>query len=269
MDTDAETGGNRRNEIDFRDQQDELAGRENGRMKRFLSPEARPEVQEEKRREAAYRSMLDYLLANDPEYAALFGELCDKVDSYERAAAKALQALTEEIAALDEQLERMEEKADTLDGKRVFFSRDGRRAYTEDGKEISAGDMARINRNKEAPSWEDYQEAKKQRDKAKSDYDEITSWQYNVLDPVKDKIRDKENPIPKDEIGGITDDLDKSIPKGMKPYLEDAPAPAASKPEEKQSYLNAPPVKSHFDAVKMDIPDLTVIPSPESMPKLQ
>jgi hypothetical protein len=42
----------------------------------------------------------------------------------------------------------------------------------------------------------------------------------------------------------------------MKPHLDDAPAPAASKPEEKQSYLNAPMVKSHFDAAKMDIPDL-------------
>ncbi len=269
MEKDAETGGSRRNAVDFRDQQDELAGRETGRTKRFLSPEARAEAQEEKRREETYRNLLAYLLANDAEYAALFGELCDKVDSYERAAAKALQALTEEIAVLDEQLERMEENADTLDGKKVFFSRDGKRAYTEDGKEVSAGDMARISRNKDAPSWEEYQETQKQRDKAKGDYDEITRWQDNVLNPVKDRIHDKENPVPKDEIGGIMDDMDKGIPKGIMPYLEDAPASPANKPEEKQSYINAPPIQSHFDNARMDIPDLTVVPTPATVPKLQ
>lgn len=260
MDTDAETGGNSRNEIDFKDQQDELAGRENGRMKRFLSPEARPEVQEEKRREAAYQSMLDYLLLNDPEYRALYEKVRDRLDEIERAVAEALQEVNECIT-------QMEENAHTLNGKKVFFSRDGKRAYTEDGEELSATDMARITRSEDAPTWEDYDAAKRERD-------DITRYQDDVLNPIKERINDKENPVPKDELEGMLDDLNKDVPKTVQ-LKSDRPDQTAKIDEHlskhsvsTEKYLNAPDMKACFDtAACMDIPDLTIIPTPESIPK--
>ena len=260
MEKDAETGGSRQNAIDFRDQQDELAGRDNGRIKRFLSPESHPEAKEQQRKDEQFRSLLDYLLHNDPEYAALYRKVCDRLQEIELAAAEALQQAKERIAD-------MEEKAGTLNGRKVFLSRDGKRAYTEDGREISTEGMSRIIRSQDAPSWEDYQEAKKERD-------DITRYQDGVLSPIKERIADKENPIPKDEMEGILKSLNGSIPKTVhiKPVHPDSVAKDIGDRSEKSTpterYLNAPPIQSHFQTARMDIPDLTVIPTPTSVPKL-
>ena len=260
MEKDAETGGSRQNAIDFRDQQDELAGRENGRIKRFLSPETRAEAKEQQRKDEQFRSLLDYLLHNDPEYAALYRKVSHRLHEIELAAAEALQQAKERIAD-------MEEKAGTLNGRKVFLSRDGKRAYSEDGREISAEGMSRIIRSEDAPSWEDYQEAKKERD-------DITRYQDGVLNPIKERIADKENPVPKDELEGMLDDMDKEMPKSVKAkdsrehHLSMNAEIKDEASSSKEQYLNAPPVKSHFDTARMDIPDLTVIPTPTSVPKL-
>lgn len=161
----------------------------------------------------------------------------------------------------------MEEKACTLNGRKVFLSRDGKRAYSEDGKEISTEGMSRIIRSQDAPSWEDYQEAKKERE-------DITRYQDGVLNPIKERIADKENPVPKDELEGMLEDMDKEMPRSIKVkdnHSHHTSMNAEIKDEassSKEQYLNAPPVKSHFDTARMDIPDLTVIPTPTSVPKL-
>ncbi len=254
MDTDAETGGNRRNEIDFKDQQDELAGRENGRMKRFLSPEARPEVQEEKRREAAYRSMLDYLLLNDPEYRALYEKVRDRLAEIDHAVAEALQEVNERIA-------RMEEEAHTLNGKKVFFSRDGKRAYTEDGEEVSAADVGRITRNDDASTWEDYGAAKKEREG-------ITRYQDDVLNPTRDRLEDKENPPSKDDLEGMLEDMEKQAPPAVQSKAKPHGQEATDIGYPKEKHLsNAPAIQSHFDAARTDIPDL--ICEPVSAPPIK
>lgn len=260
MDTNAENGSSREKERNFNDLNDELAGRENtGRIKRFLSPESRIETREEKRRDAEFHNLLQYLLANDPEYRALYENTQDRLEEIEHAVAEALQEVNEHIA-------RMEEEAHTLNGKKVFFSRDGKRAYTENGEEVSAADMERITRNDDAPTWEDYEAAKKERE-------DITRYQEGVLSPIKERINDKENPVPKDELEGILDGMDKNAPPTVKAKIDQSDAlkmSAATMPEipsDTEKYLNAPPVKSHFDNARMDIPDLTVIPTPESIPK--
>ena len=260
MEKDAETGGSRRNAIDFRDQQDELGGRENGRIKRFLSPETRAEAKEQQRKDEQFRSLLDYLLHNDPEYAALYRKVSDRLHEIELAAAEALQQAKERIAD-------MEEKAGTLNGRKVFLSRDGKRAYSEDGREISTEGMSRIIRSEDAPSWEDYQEAKKERD-------DITRYQDGVLNPIKERMADKENPVPKDEMEGMLEDLTKDVPKTIQ-LKPDRPDHATNADENLskhsasgEKYLNAPPIQSHYQTARMDIPDLTVIPTPTSVPKV-
>lgn len=261
MDINAENGSSREKERDFNDLNDELAGRENtGRVKRFLSPEARAEVQEEKRRETEFHNLLQYLLVNDAEYRALFQKVSDRVNEIEIAVARALREANERIAE-------MEENAHTLDGKKVFFSRDGKRAYNEDGEEISAADMARITRSDDAPTWEDYDAAKRERD-------DITRYQDDVLNPIKERINDKENPVPKDELEGMLDDLVGSIPKTV--HVEsvhpDTKAKDIGDRSEKsasaEKYLNAPDVKTCFTAAAcMDIPDLSPDATPAALPK--
>lgn len=86
---------------DFDDQQNELAGRENGRMARFGVGISRAQkLKEKERKERAYRDALDRLLL-DPEYRKLYEELGDKLGAAEFEA-------DIEIARLQEQLRLIE-----------------------------------------------------------------------------------------------------------------------------------------------------------------
>lgn len=90
-----ETGGNDpldKKEQDRDDFNNEMAGRDVGRMRRFL-PEAASPVESEKRkdRERQHISRLLALLKNDPEYAEAHQNAMDILRHYELAAERALE----------------------------------------------------------------------------------------------------------------------------------------------------------------------------------
>lgn len=79
----------RRRDVD--DLNNENAGREVGRMKRFLTGEADPDKKQKQReREHEFRSALMALLQDDPEYAVLYEETMDKLREAEAATEAAL-----------------------------------------------------------------------------------------------------------------------------------------------------------------------------------
>ena len=84
-----EVGGNRplpKRLQDLEDYQNELAGRETGRAKRFLRPEARGgQSRERQERERRNWSRLQTLLHTDPAYAAQYNDTMDLLARAEAA----------------------------------------------------------------------------------------------------------------------------------------------------------------------------------------
>ena len=117
----------KRRRRDFEDQQNELAGRETGRMARFGVGVAREqEIKERERRERAYRDALERLLATDPEYRELYEALGDRLGEAEATADQTIEALSAALDAQGDANQDMRDRAPKIDGKAVFRYADGR-----------------------------------------------------------------------------------------------------------------------------------------------
>lgn len=146
----------KRKRRDFEDQQNELAGRETGRMARFGVGAARAqEIKERERKERAYRDALDRLLATDPEYQELYENLGDRLGEAEVMADQTIEAIRTALATQQIVNQDMRDRAPKIDGKAVFRYADGS-VVDEDGNEVDPIIAAEIIWPDNAPSAEDY-----------------------------------------------------------------------------------------------------------------
>ncbi|MCG8604012.1 hypothetical protein MJD09_03305 [bacterium] len=274
-----EPGGNKpltQAERDREDLQNEVAGRDVGRPKRFLSADVRKEQSaRERQNERAYMSALRSLLMNDPEYAVLYDRVAEKIDKATTEARLALEANARVIERLDQELDELKARASTLpDGTRVFRDKDGN-VITEDGRELDPDEAALVNWKEGAPSYEEYLAKKQAREKALEDREAIQRYQREVLDPARTRIEDEDNPISKDELEELDKGIEALRPAGaIESYLKpDGGQPEARKSQStsaSQEYLGekavtAPDVGESFKSASADVqevPDLDLPPSP-------
>ncbi|WP_141702046.1 hypothetical protein [Methyloceanibacter stevinii] len=93
---------------DFDDLQNELAGRETGRLERFLSPDERERIRDGKskgERHADAMTRLQWMLSNNAEYAALYNDTFDKLREAEQAAERALEKARRALAKAEHDLQ--------------------------------------------------------------------------------------------------------------------------------------------------------------------
>lgn len=205
---------------DLVDLQNELAGRETGRPERFRLEGTRDGAGAEARRsrDRAYRTALD-LLRQDAEYAALYDEVSNTLET---AQSLTDQALAQANARIDEaaaKLEKMEERASTLDGIAVFRSADGR-VFTVDGRELPADELDGVEWKDDAPSWEEYRRQKEALQKAAAERDAILSYQHQVLDSARDRLNDQETPPSKSELDEIQQAIEEQAPPAIRAELQ-------------------------------------------------
>lgn len=184
---------------DFDDLQNETAGRDTGRIKRFFN-ENRGETKAERDRKhnntAEFLSALDVLL-QDPEYAKLYN---DTKDLLRRAETAAESALNKAEATLED----IESRAAKLpNGTKVFMDKNGH-ARTEDGAIINVAIAEGIVWPDDAPMWED-------REAVREHIDVIRAYQVDVLGHARERLDDEENPAQKDEL----EDLQKDMQEGL------------------------------------------------------
>ena len=203
----------KRTHQDFEDQQNEIAGRDTGRMARFgVGTSRAQDIKEKERSERAFRDALDRLLA-DPEYRALYLELGDKLGAAETEADTAIAMIQEQLRLAEQTIDSMQaDAARDPDGKPVFQYADGRVVYA-DGSEVPPEIAEGIIWPEDAPSAEDYFAAKDRRDTLQTQLDDWLIYRNDVLGGIRDRYDDPKNPFPdKDGLNDALDRIEKLAP---------------------------------------------------------
>ncbi|MBX9917661.1 MAG: hypothetical protein E6Q59_04480 [Nitrosomonas sp.] len=242
---------------DLIDINNESAGRETGRIKRFSASSRYEGPESQKREKERKLSNLMYLLQN-PHYARLYRQAVDAVDEVDRAAARALFKLERESEVAAQRLRELKEAAAQLpDGRRVFQSKNGR-IYTEDSEDVTHLRDAMTGLTDVSPSWEEFQEARDHAKDIERRKQEVETYQLEIINPAKERLADTENPLSTEELEhlGTLKDRAPSDVRAQYDTLENAPIKTNNMPARNSvadelfgSYEpNAPKVQNHFKA---------------------
>lgn len=206
----------------FDDIQNELAGRDVGRIARVYASSDYTDTHDRKGKRRSSMSTLDMLLLNDPEYARLFEEMATLLNEVDASVEQALEQLQEQLEGLQDGLNDMLDNANTLsDGKtKVFKSSDGN-FYTDNGELVDPADAAAIIWDDDAPSYEDYLRQKQAIRDTQQRMDDIRIYQTTVIGTARDKMSDPDNPLSKEELEEIkrqmSDHADPLVKKIIEP----------------------------------------------------
>lgn len=242
---------------DLIDINNESAGRETGRIKRFSASSRYEGPESQKREKERKLSNLMYLLQN-PHYARLYRQAVDAVDEADRAAARALFKLERESEVAAQRLRELKEAAAQLpDGRRVFQSKNGR-IYTEDSEDVTHLRDAMTGLTDVSPSWEEFQDARDHAKDIERRKQEVKIYQLEIINPAKERLADTENPLSIEELEhlGTLKDRAPSDVRAQYDTLEDTPIKTSNMPARNSvadelfgAYEpNAPKVQNHFKA---------------------
>ena len=199
----------------------EMAGRDVGRIERFnLSQNDETGPEGRRRKDGESLSALEQLLLHDPAYRDLYERVTGRLEETEIAVIRALATvrdrITETRLALDDMLNRA---AELPDGTKVFRTRDGTRAYTEDGELLTPEEMAGVHWRDDAPSWEEFTEVRDVHEAAVEAEQDILDYQQQILDPARERI-DSGEIIPEDELRHIEEDMEARMPESVRRLLD-------------------------------------------------
>lgn len=222
MDGNDHIGGNKplsKIEEDRTDLANEMAGRDVGRIERFLPEGASPRANKKrKERERERLSRLLQLLQSDPEYAALYEDTMSRLRDAENATAQALTQATKELHTANDELSNTMDRANRLsDGTRVFKDLEGR-IRNKNGDLIDGEVLDQIVWRDDAPTYEEFLAKKKAAEQAQHNVDAILRYQVDVLGNARQRLTDEDNPPTKGELKDIQNDIDSRVPEIVKKH---------------------------------------------------
>ena len=226
-----DTSSNRR-QRDHDDLQNEIAGRETGRARRFLPEDARSVEGARKRRERLTAEAQLVLMLQDPVYRERYEATAAALSSLMQTTATVLARLEEQRVLAQAQVDDIRDKAARLpDGTRVYRDANGV-VRREDGSAVDESLAATIIWTGNEPSFEAFRAARDRLDKIQADLDAVIDYQNDVLGPARDRITDEDDPPSLDELDRILDDLDGKMPDVVREAqtAPDAPAPSSLDP---------------------------------------
>lgn len=239
-------GGNRppsKSRQDYDDLQNEIAGRDVGRIARFIHEDRSPQGREKRaEKERASVSRLMALLQSDPEYARLYNDTMDKLGRAETATQAALESAERRLAGAEQDLANMRDRASTLpDGKKVFRGKDGN-VYTEDGRQLTHDERSQVDWKEGAPRFDEFAAKKKEAVQARTDITDLQRYQTDVLGRIRDRMEDEKNPVSKGEFKDFQRDIEDKFPDGTNAKLKQASAPKVDAPNDVSAFA-PPPMK--------------------------
>ena len=129
---------------DFDDLQNEFAGRDTGRMQRFLSRDAFDQMDRRKAKEREVVRNLLQILLEDPVYRDRYERVRGALDKVAAATEKAVARLKEQFIVAEHELAAIQDRAARLpDGSRVYRDADGV-VRREDGSIVDLALVATI-----------------------------------------------------------------------------------------------------------------------------
>ena len=202
-----------RQKLEFSDLQDEIAGRDNGKARRFISRDQDPREQSRKDRQDATQAAISALQARlaDPEYRAAYERAHDAVDRAQAALDEALLENAEEIERLAIRAREMDEAAAQLpDGTAVFMDANGT-LRTADGRRLGSEDIpSSLVIPADAPSYEDRAAVRDASEAARTRGAELAGIQTDVIDPARERLHDEDDPLELDELGEVADAMERA-----------------------------------------------------------
>lgn len=211
-----------RMQTNFDDLQNELAGREVGRARRFLSgDEAGPGGGRKDKggMDAAALTALDILM-QDPEYAALYNEVSDLLSRAEAAIEAALARAENDLSEANAELDDTLDSANRLpDGTAVFRDQNGN-IRTEDGRLVEGEEAEGIVWKDNAPSYEGFVARKRAADAARERVEDLQRYQVDVLGRARDRMNDHDNPPAPDELRELQRDIVERAPEAVRDEID-------------------------------------------------
>ncbi|MEM9840552.1 MAG: hypothetical protein AAF830_15545 [Pseudomonadota bacterium] len=205
------TSKNRR-QRDHDDLQNEIAGRETGRARRFLPDDARTAEGARKRRGRLAAETQLVLMLQDPVYRERYEAVSAALSTAMQTTDAVLVRLEEQILAAEIALDALQETAARLpDGTRVYRDAQGT-VRREDGSAIDDTLTATIIWTGNEPSFEAFTAARDHLAGLETDRDEVTDYQNKVLGPAHDRITDEHDPPSLDELDDILKNIDAKMP---------------------------------------------------------
>lgn len=185
-----------RQEID--DLNNEMAGRETGRLSRFGYDASAKSIEAQKRREK--EAFQDYVLS--AEYQAIFNRAIQTLNETRIAVYDALIEAKDVLHVAKLAHEDLLSKASTLNGEHVFL--DDGSAYTEEGRKLSEEEFLNVDWKENSPSWQTYQDSHDKLDAAQERVDKLIRYSHRV-DEIDAEVREKPDSI--EEVERLTDEL--------------------------------------------------------------
>ncbi|MEO1243780.1 MAG: hypothetical protein AAFX54_17870 [Pseudomonadota bacterium] len=151
------------------------------------------------------------MMLADPEYTALYNEVFGQLRQAEIATDEALLAAEQELDVL------LENAARLPDGRIVFRNQNGD-VVTQYGESVDTDLAAEIKWPPEAPTYQEYLEEREQ-------IDALRRYQVEVLGDARDRLSDENNPLEKDELEQMQQDIQSGLDKTAAKEIEATPAP--------------------------------------------
>jgi hypothetical protein len=185
------------------DLNNEQAGRETGRMPRFLTADGSPAMQEEKRKD---QDMLQYLLMTDPEYSKLYHESGTILRHTEISTDQALQKANLDWENASDALKDTLKNANKLpDGTAVFKDANGN-VWTQNGRLVGSEEVQSIVWKQDSVSYEDYLRMKQYEEDLRLWLDKLRGYEAD-LGSWRERWSDTKTPITKDEMHEMQEDV--------------------------------------------------------------
>lgn len=197
---------------DMIDLNNESAGRETGRIKRFNLPTSDKAINAEKEKEERHFNALMRLL-QDPCYARLYHHAVTVVTTAEEVAEKAKLKLEQEGELAEKRRRELLDKAAQLpDGTKVFQSLSSGRIYSEHGEDVSHRKDFITELHPDSPKWEEYQQAKKAIKDIEKRKNDVELYQREVIDPAKNRLGNTDEPMTTEELDKLVKKINAEMP---------------------------------------------------------
>jgi len=195
---------------DFHDLQDEIAGRDTGKMARFTSEEDRAERggQEPDSKKQSHTDLSLQILMEDAAYRSAYDDTLRALQEAEHSAQAAIDETQNQLFTNDRELTEIQSRASTLpDGTRVYRDKDGN-VFDEDGAQIDASEAEAVIWRDDNPSFEQYQ-GNRERDVALQDrITNLYDYQVNTLGYIRGRMTDTDDPITSThELANVRDEI--------------------------------------------------------------
>jgi len=207
----AQAQADQKRQIDFDDLQREMSGIDNGRLARFLSPEAREAIRNGRTgiRGGDKLSALDLLLLQDQQYASFYTAAMHTNDRAREQVESLQERIKRAVNKANQQIESTLDQAASLpDGNKAFMDKDGK-VFTADDELVDPAIAEGIDFD-DRPTREAYQSQIKARDEMLRMQTEAGSIELRIGER-RNALEDRDDPLTKQELKDMREDQDLDI----------------------------------------------------------